>query len=58
MSIYKKQISLRHIIIAIVISDIVTNLLNIFQISTSDIENTVVGLIITAGIASGLGIVG
>ena len=57
MSIYKKQISLRHIMIVIVILGIVANLLNIFSEINIRHRNTVVGLITTAGIASGLGIV-
>ena len=57
MSTYKRQISLRHIIIAIIISAIFGNLLIIFSEINIRHRNTVVGLITTAGIASGLGIV-
>ena len=62
MSIYKRQISLRHIIIAIVISAIIGNLLIIFDIIFSDINirhrNTLSWPNYHRWIASGLGIVG
>ena len=58
MSITKAKISLWHIILGIVISAVVTNALIIFSDVQNIHRNTLIGLDITAGIASGLGIAG